>query len=117
MVQLAEGYLRAGRRAEAETAIQEALEGCRASRARGTEAWALWLKGEMGAHAAQAHLAEAMYAEALAIAEQLELRPLIVRCHLGLGRLGGEKAEEHMHRAAALARDIDMALPVPPGRL
>ena len=112
MMQLAEGYLRAGRRAEADTALQGALERCRVSGARGSEAWVLWLKGDMAAQSTRPEAAQPLYAEALAIAEQLELRPLIVRCHLGLGRVGGERSEEHLQHATELARDIDMALPL-----
>ncbi|MGH7312011.1 MAG: hypothetical protein ACREJV_02480 [Candidatus Rokuibacteriota bacterium] len=56
---------------------------------RGHEAWALRLRGEIAAEttASGIELAEAAYRQALAIADELGMRPLAVHCHLGLGML------------------------------
>jgi hypothetical protein len=57
--------------------------------ARGNEAYALWLLGEIHAHQdpLAAETAEATYRQALALAEELGMRPLLAHCHLGLGTL------------------------------
>jgi hypothetical protein len=57
--------------------------------------------------------AEADYRHALALAEELGMRPLMAHCHLGLGRLygqtgRGEQAHAAMAAAIALYRAMDM---------
>ena len=56
---------------------------------------------------------EAHYRQALALAEPRGMRPLIAHCELGLGKLYGrtgrrERAHEHLNRATAMYRDMDM---------
>jgi hypothetical protein len=53
-------------------------------------------------------------AAAMALAEELELRPLAAHCHLTLGRAGRlagqtDSARRHISTAAALFREMDMA--------
>ncbi|MFQ5898992.1 MAG: tetratricopeptide repeat protein [Candidatus Methylomirabilia bacterium] len=53
------------------------------------------------------------YGQALALAEELGMRPLLARCHLGLGKLfrrtgNRAKAQEHLTTATALLRETDM---------
>jgi tetratricopeptide (TPR) repeat protein len=89
VVWLGEAYLLADRLEEASTEAQRALEFARAHQERGHEAYALRLLGEM---AAQRELpdvaqAEAHYRQALALAEELGMRPLQAHCHCGLGTL------------------------------
>ena len=59
------------------------------SRHRGDEAQALYQLGAVHAHAAPPDVAqaEAPYQQALALAEELGMRPLQAHCHHGLGTL------------------------------
>ena len=55
----------------------------------------------------------AHYREALALATELGMRPLVAHCHLGLGKLyrqtgDGAKAQEHLGTAATMYREMDM---------
>ena len=57
--------------------------------------------------------AEAHYRQALALAEELSLRPLVAHCHLGLGQLyrrTGKRQEalEHFTIATTMYREMDM---------
>jgi len=76
-----------GRAAEARGGAEEGHELARRQGERGTEAVALQILG--GVHAAldDPARAEACYRDALALAEALGMRPVIARCHVGLGRL------------------------------
>jgi tetratricopeptide (TPR) repeat protein len=86
---LGEAYLLTGRMDEAMDLARSALAFARDLKARGNEAYALRLLGEI--HARQDPLeveaAEAAYRQALALAEALGMRPLLAHCHLGLGSL------------------------------
>ncbi len=77
-VWLSEAYLRLGRLDEALAVAVRGLEFCRAHAQQGEQAWALRLLGEIHAHRhpPEAELAEAAYREALALAEELGMRPL-----------------------------------------
>ncbi|HTG51124.1 MAG TPA: hypothetical protein VL915_11575, partial [Gemmatimonadales bacterium] len=55
------------------------------------------------------------YRQALVLAGELDMRPLIAHCHLGLGqwyRRAGDpaKAHEHMAVARTLYRELDVTL-------
>ena len=57
--------------------------------------------------------AEGYYREALALAGELGMRPLVAHCHLGLGKLyrrtgGREQAEEHLATATTMYREMDI---------
>jgi len=86
---LGEAYLAAGRLDEAHQHADRARAGAVESGERGYQAWALRLLGMIGERREPPDLdeAEARYREALALAEELELRPLQAHCHLGLGKL------------------------------
>ena len=65
------------------------------------------------ARSLEADTAEAHYRQALALAEELGLRPLVAHCHLGLGRLyertgKREEAQEHLTAATTMYREMDM---------
>jgi tetratricopeptide (TPR) repeat protein len=112
---LGEGYLRAGRPAEARQAAERWLGLTRATGRPEGEAEALRLLGEVHAltSPAEASQAEASYREALAIAEQIGTRPLVAHCHLGLGKLyrrtgKREHAQEHLATATTMYREMDM---------
>jgi len=105
-------YLSAGRIDEAASHAREALALTRRLRARGSEAHALCLAGDV-ALAGDADDAEGYYREALALAGELGLRPLVAHCHLGLGKLyrrtgKREQAQEHLTAATTMYREMDM---------
>jgi class 3 adenylate cyclase/tetratricopeptide (TPR) repeat protein len=86
---LGEAHLLTGRMDEATGLAQRALAFARDLKARGNEAYALRLLGEIFAHQdpLEVEAAEASYRQALALAEELGMRPLLAHCHLGLGTL------------------------------
>jgi predicted protein tyrosine phosphatase len=62
--------------------------------------------------------AEAHYRQALALAEELGMRPLVAHCHHGLGRLcsqtgRGEEASVALSTAIDLYRAMDMTFWLP----
>jgi class 3 adenylate cyclase len=82
---------------------------------RGVEGHVLRLLGDIAAHPdrVDAETAEAHYRLALALAEELGLRPLMAQCHLGLGALyrragTRQQAREHLATAAAMFDEMDM---------
>ena len=84
-------------------------------RASGTR-WALRLLGEIASQRdpPDADSAETHYRQALILATDVGMRPLITHCHLGLGRLYGrigrqEQAQESLGTATRLYREMDMA--------
>jgi tetratricopeptide (TPR) repeat protein len=117
LVSLGEGYLLADRVGDAATAAEQALHLAREHVERGHEARALLLLADVAlrADAPATDRATALAAQALAQADQMELRPLAAHCHLTLGkasRLAGrrESAERHLTTAADLFRDMEMDL-------
>jgi hypothetical protein len=109
--------LAAGRVDEARVAATRALDLARERGEQGHEAWALRLLGEIAAQprATAADEAESHYRQGLALAERLDMRPLVAHCHLGLGtfyRRGGDPAtgQEHLITAATMYREMGMTL-------
>jgi tetratricopeptide (TPR) repeat protein len=105
-------YLSAGRIDEAASHAREALELTRRLGARASEAHALCLTGDV-ASAGGAVDTEAYYHDALALAGELGMRPLLAHCHLGLGKLywrtgQREQAQEHLSTATAMYREMGM---------
>jgi tetratricopeptide (TPR) repeat protein len=105
-------YLSAGRTDEAASHAREALSLTRRLGARGNEAHALCLNGDIAA-AADGKDAEGYYRQALALAEPRGMRPLVAHCHFGLGKLhrrrgNREGAQECLTIAAAMYREMDM---------
>jgi class 3 adenylate cyclase/tetratricopeptide (TPR) repeat protein len=114
-VQLAEARLLGGQIDQARVAAEGALERCRRSAQRGSEAYALHLLGEIAAHPTATNVEEAddRYRRALDLAIDLGMRPLVAHCHLGLGKLysrtgDAAKATEHLTTAATMYREMDM---------
>jgi tetratricopeptide (TPR) repeat protein len=111
---LAEGYLLADRPDEAKRTADQALELAREREERGFEAWALRLQAEIAATATPiGEVAETRYREAMALATELEMRPLVAHSHLGLGELyrrtgDSAKAAEHLTSATAMYREMGM---------
>jgi hypothetical protein len=82
---------------------------------RGTCAWGLRHLGEVAARSEPAALetSENRYRGALALAEDLGMRPLVAHCHFGLGTLyqrsgRRDQSQEHLTAAAAMYREMDM---------
>jgi class 3 adenylate cyclase/tetratricopeptide (TPR) repeat protein len=105
-------YLSAGRIDEAASHAREALALTRRLGARGSEAHALCLAGDV-ASTSGAEDAEGYYREALALAGELGMRPLVAHCHLGLGKLywrtgKREQAQEHLTTATTMYREMGM---------
>ena len=105
-------YLSAGRIEDAASHTREALALTRRLGARGSEAHALCLAGDV-ASTSGAEDAESHYRAALALAGELGMLPLVTHCHLGLGKLyrragKGEEAREHLIAATTMYREMDM---------
>ena len=113
---LAEGYLLAGRVDEAERRATDALALARAKGERGIEAWILRVLGEIGIRGDKPRAAALdAYRDALALAGELDMRPLAALCHLGIGkfhkRVGPARgAREHLTTAASMLRGMGMQL-------
>ena len=116
VVQRGEAFLLAGRVEDARACADRALTLAREDSARGYEARALHLLGEIAAHydGSNGTTAEAHYGAAIVLASELGMRPLVAHCHLGLGkhyRRTGEaiKAQEHLTTATAMYREMGMS--------
>ena len=95
---------------------QQALEASRTRKQQGHQAYALRLLGEIAARhePPQVELATAHYRQALALAEDLGMRPLQAHCHYGLctlyrqtGQL--EQARAELSTAIEMYRDMEMS--------
>jgi len=117
MTRLAEGYLLAGKWQGAQRLAPRALALSAELKERGHEAYALRLLGDLAAQSALPDAAQAkeLYTKAGALAQELEMRPLVAHCHLRLGklyrRLGpASEAGPQLTTAATMFRELDMAL-------
>jgi tetratricopeptide (TPR) repeat protein len=115
LVSLGAAYLLADRADAARAWAHEALEESRRRGARACEARAVHLIGEIASLGDQAGAGEAegRYREALALASELGMRPLVAHCHLGLGKLSRqaghpEQAKADVTAAATMYREMDM---------
>jgi tetratricopeptide (TPR) repeat protein len=104
-----------GRGAEARQHARQALDLARQQKERADEALALHQLGVVYAHAdpPDVEQAAARYQQALALATDLGMRPLVAHCHLGLGKLyrrtgKRQEAHEHLTTAATLYREMDI---------
>ena len=113
---LGEACLLANRGDEASAAAQRALTLATERGQRGDAAAALYVLGEATARDSLAgDKTEHHYLAAIALAEELEMRPLLARCHLGLGRLylragDRDRAADHLLTAKRLFSVMDMPL-------
>jgi class 3 adenylate cyclase/tetratricopeptide (TPR) repeat protein len=115
IVQLGEGYLLADKSESARAAADRALTLARQRGERGHEAWALRLLGEIATHQSDVATAERQYAAAMALASELEMRPLLAHCHLGLAtlhrRTGKQsEADAQLATATSMYREMRMTL-------
>jgi class 3 adenylate cyclase/tetratricopeptide (TPR) repeat protein len=117
---LGEAQMLAGHLEEAHALAERTLALTRAHQERGNQAYALRLLGKIAARhdPPKVEQAEAHYREALAMAEELGMRPLQAHCHRGLGTLYGQAEREQPARAAlgtaiTLYRAMDMTFWLP----
>ena len=106
LVLFSEACLFAGRVDEASKAARRALSLARERGQRGDEAAALRVLGDI-------EDAEHHYLAAIALAEDMEMRPLLARTHLGIGRhylraSDRDRAEKHLLTATRLFKAMDM---------
>jgi tetratricopeptide (TPR) repeat protein len=92
----------AGHSEEAWQHARRALDLARQQKARWNEALALHQLGAVQAHADPPEVAPAAarYQQALALAEELGMRPLVAHCHRGLGALYARTGQQEQARAA-----------------
>ena len=117
---LGEAHLLAGRFEEAQALAERALRFAQAHQERGNQAYALHLLGESAVRRDPPDVepAESHYRQALALAEELGMRPLQAHCHRGLGTLYAQTGQREPARAAlaaaiALYRDMEMTFWLP----
>jgi tetratricopeptide (TPR) repeat protein len=117
---LGEAELLAGRLAEAHALTEQTLALARERQERGNQAYALRLLGEIAARgeSPEREPAEASYRQALALAEELGMRPLQAHCHRDLGMLYAatgqrEQARTDLSTAIKMYRDMEMTFWVP----
>jgi tetratricopeptide (TPR) repeat protein len=117
---LGEAHLLGGRLEEAHVFAERALAHARAYQERGNQAYALHLLGDIAAHRdrLESTLAEAYFRQALALVEELGMRPLQAHCYRGLGTLyvtigQREPARAALSAAIELYRDMDMTFWLP----
>jgi tetratricopeptide (TPR) repeat protein len=115
-----EAHLLGGRTDTAVQLLGRALTLSREHRERGDEAWALRLLGAIAAHRdpPEVEAAEAAYGQALALANELGMRPLQAHCHFGLGTLytkmgQREQARTELVSAIKLYRAMEMTFWLP----
>jgi tetratricopeptide (TPR) repeat protein len=118
--QLGMGYLLAGRLEDALPLAQRALTLTRTHGERGYQAHTLRLLGDIHAQRQPPDVApaETHHREALALAEELSMRPLVAHCHLSLGTLYARTGQREQARAALttaldLYRAMDMTFWLP----
>ena len=113
---LSEALLRANRPDDARSVVERALGLTREFNHRICEPRALQLLGEIEASrdTPDGRMAEGRFQEALALAKELGMRPLVAHCHVGLGKLyrcTGERkhAREHLTTAIAMFREMELS--------
>jgi tetratricopeptide (TPR) repeat protein len=117
---LGELQLLAGCLDEAHALVERSLALTRAHQERGNETYALYLLGDIAARSEppEVELAEDHYRQALALADELGMRPLQAHCHLGLGTLHTkigrtEQARTALITAIELYKAMDMTFWLP----
>jgi tetratricopeptide (TPR) repeat protein len=117
---LSAGYLAVGRVGDAARRATQALDTAVSQGEKSHEAYARHALGVIAAHHTPpaADEAEARYREALGQAEDLRMRPLQARCHLGLGKLFRrvgrfDEAHAELQTAVTMLRAVGMAFWLP----
>jgi tetratricopeptide (TPR) repeat protein len=117
---LGEAQVLTGHLEEARTLTEYTLTLARERQERGHQAYAMRLLGEIAAHRAPPDVDQATvhYRQALTLAKELGMRPLMAHCHLGLGtlysRIGRrEQARTELSTALTLWRSMGMTFWLP----
>jgi tetratricopeptide (TPR) repeat protein len=117
---LGEAQVLAGRLEDAHTLVNHALALALEHQERGNEAYALRLLGDIAARHDPPCIeeAETHYRQALGLAEELGMRPLLAHCHHGLGTLytksgQREQARAELSTAIELYRAMEMTFWLP----
>ena len=117
---LVHAHLLSGHLEEAQSLAAWALPQTLEYQERGHQAYVLRLLGAIAAQHVplDATQAESHYLQALALAEELGMRPLVAHCHYGLGTLytaasQREQARAELTTAMALYRDMHMPFHLP----
>ena len=117
MIFLSEGCRLANRIEDAIRLAREALDFGRDHARAPDQAWALRALGEIALHRdpPDPEEAESCYLQALSLADELGMRPLLAHCHLGLGKLycrtnKWQQSQEHFTTATTMYRDMGMTL-------
>lgn len=115
-----EAYFFAEEVEEADRLAQSGLAHARERKMRGEEARAVWLHGEITMRREPPDMAqaEAHYRQALALADELGMRPLQAHCHRALGTLyrqtgQSEQARAELSTSIEMYRDMEMTFWLP----
>jgi tetratricopeptide (TPR) repeat protein len=115
LVSLSTVYGLAGRPADALQSAERALLLSRTHKQRGVEADTLRILGDIHARQVPCNVeaADRCYREALSLASELGMRPLLAHCHFGLGNLyhgAGKRneAQDHLVAATTMYREMNM---------
>jgi tetratricopeptide (TPR) repeat protein len=112
---LSEGYWLANRKEDAIRLARQAVKVARDQKHPRYRSWVLRVLGDFASQSepADVETARASYREAMALADELGMRPQVAHCHLGFGRLYGrldrhQEARPHLATAATMYREMDM---------
>jgi tetratricopeptide (TPR) repeat protein len=112
---LSEAYHLANRTEDAVRLGGQALAFARDHKRRAQQPLPLLILGEIASHRdpPAAEEAGASFGEAMALADELGMRPIVAHCHFGFGKLYGrvgkrEEAQEHFTISAEMYRAMDM---------
>jgi class 3 adenylate cyclase/tetratricopeptide (TPR) repeat protein len=115
IIWLSESYLWVGQIDKALELALNALDLSRDHKEHGRKAWVFRLLGEIHTHCAPPHIEEAedYYHQALVLAEELRMRPLVAHVHFGLGSLyhkigRSEQARAELFMSIELFRAMEM---------
>ena len=113
LIWLGEAQVETGAMIEARASADEALARAQARGERFDEAYALRLQGGIAVSSGNPDRAEEKYREALGIATELGMRPLVAHCHRGFAKLyqgtpKREEAQAHLSTAMAMYREMRM---------
>jgi class 3 adenylate cyclase/tetratricopeptide (TPR) repeat protein len=114
---LGEACLLGGQRDDAREHAHQAMSLAQRHQERSHEAWILRLLGTIASRgeAPDVERAEGYYREALAVADELGMRPLVAHCHADLGQLfrktsRQDQARPHLIAATTMYREMDMTV-------
>jgi class 3 adenylate cyclase/tetratricopeptide (TPR) repeat protein len=115
LVHRSKAHLQSGELEEAASVAERAALLTMECRQDAHHAWALWMLGEVAAYPQNIRrdVSDRRYRDAIRLATELGMRPLVAHCHLGLGKLyrrtgKREEAQEHLTTATTMYREMRM---------